>query len=288
MGTLEDPPRVRLHQVTKRYGDRIVLHDLDLTLPPARLVTVEGANGSGKSTLLRLISGVARPTSGSVAGPPGRVGYLSERFDPPRMMRADAYLRHLGRISGLSPRSARARTDALIELLAIRPGPSCRLGALSKGNLQKVGLAQVFLADHDLIVLDEPRTALETSTWPVLDMLMADHVERGALVVRSEHDPDVLAAATDRVQVRDGSIARHHSPPLGAATAAHFRIRSYPLAESTLNSAALVAEIPAAVVEHDEVGTLCLRVPVDQKDSVLRWLLRNGWSVTRLEPDERA
>jgi ABC-type multidrug transport system ATPase subunit len=279
---------VQLHQVTKRYGRRVVLRGVDLALPPGRLVTVEGANGSGKSTLLRVIAGIAPPTSGTVAVVPGRVGYLPEVFDPPRLMRADTYLRQLGRISGLSPRSARTRAEAMVELLAIRPGPGHRLGALSKGNLQKVGLAQVFLAFPDLIVLDEPRTALETSAWPLLDRLVADHVEQGALVVCSEHDPKVLAAAPDRVRVRDGSVVQSHDTIPGTAGAAHFRIRGHPLDRSAPDRTELVADLPAAVIERAEAGTLSLRVPAQEKDEVLRWLLTHGWSITLVEADHRA
>ncbi|PJJ62184.1 ATP-binding cassette domain-containing protein [Compostimonas suwonensis] len=285
---------IELDQVTKRYGDRTVLREVDLALAPGTSFVIEGANGSGKSTLLRLIAGVAQPTSGRLRGIPRRVGYLPERFTPPPLMRADAYLRHIGRISGLTTARARARTEELMELLVIRPTPRHRLGTLSKGNLQKVGIAQVFVADHELIVLDEPRTGLEISAWPTLSQLIRDRAAQGGLVVSTEHEPGVIDDAQNLLRVNEGRVAtaeaRQRTP-----RSRRFRILARPTGTDPAGRLPPLSEFRTAQVDaptdartsadlhSDEVR---IRVEAAEKDALLLELLQSGWSVTDVRSED--
>lgn len=198
---------MRLEAVTHRYGDVDVLQDVDLDLDGH--VVVHGPNGSGKSTLLRIVAGAAEPTRGRVVDRPRHVAYLPERFSPPAALRADDYLRRTARVLGLSPADATRRTTDLLGRLDLRPGPSARLGALSKGNRLKVGLAHAFCAPVGLVVLDEPRDGLDAAASAVLGELVDEAVGRGAVVVRAVHD-DVSPGAVHlrvgggRVQVMAG------------------------------------------------------------------------------------
>jgi ABC-type Mn2+/Zn2+ transport system ATPase subunit len=291
---------IALHGVSKRYGGRTVLSGVDLALPAGGTVVVAGANGSGKSTLLRMIAGIARPTSGRVSGIPLRVGYLSEGFAPPPLMRADVYLRHMGRISGLDAPTARRRAAELTELLDIRPGAHERLGRLSTGNRQKVGIAQVFLAENALMVLDEPTTGLEEPAWALLDMLVQERVAGGALVLRSEHDPALVRSAALVLRVADGRASLGPGPDadadadvdavadVDAATEVHggsadaggalysIRVRR---AGSPMGSASFGAGFPMAVVVERRPDGLTVLVGEPERDGLLLHLLQSGWSV---------
>lgn len=178
-----------LQDVSKRYRRRVILDGVSVQLTPGTTTAVEGANGSGKSTLLRILAGVSAPTSGRVLGTPTRVGFLPAAFAPPPLMRAADYLRHLGRIHGLTAAAARRRSADLLEQFDLAPGPGARLGRLSTGNLRKVGIAQAFLGDAELIVLDEPRAGLDQQSRSVLDQLVASRVAAGAIMIIADHQP---------------------------------------------------------------------------------------------------
>jgi ABC-type multidrug transport system ATPase subunit len=151
-----------------------VLDGVDLEVERGRVIGILGTNSSGESTLLRILARFCRESAGTVAGRP-RVGYLPDRFPAAQRMSARAYLRHMGRIHGLRNLS---EVDALLERFALVGGTRVPLRQLSKGNAQRVGLAQAVLVRPELLVLDEPWSGLErhtpagtgasSSTWSVL------------------------------------------------------------------------------------------------------------------------
>lgn len=275
---------ITLHQVSKRYGDRIVLRPLDLAIRGGESIVVQGANGSGKSTLMRMIAGVSRPTSGTVDGIPERVGYLPERFRPPSLMRADVYLRHVGRIGNLNATTARQRIDSLSHILGIRPSVNERLGRLSKGNLQKIGLAQVFLPEHRLIVLDEPRTGLERAAWPALDELISNAVQRGAVVVSSEHDAHLIESAPRLLR-----IAANEATVIEQVTALRrVEFVVLPASEKAGELDRMLARFSSVTVESRTAGrdhSVVIWADSSEKDALLLCLLANGWTVNRLRMD---
>src|SRR4051794_816714 len=98
---------MRLTSIGKRYArGRWVLAGVDLEVSPGRVIAVAGPNGSGKSTLLNIMAGVTRPTTGAVTGRPRSIGYVPERFPVRTQLWAADYLRHMGRIRGLSAAAA--------------------------------------------------------------------------------------------------------------------------------------------------------------------------------------
>ena len=177
---------VRLEHVGKRFGRRWVLEDVDLELPPQSLTVVRGANGCAKSTLLRIAAGVTSPSRGTVRQRPMQVALVPDRFAPPRLT-ARAYLDHLGRLRGLDARLRRRRIAELADLLALAPGPDAPLQSLSRGNAKKVALAQAFLAPRELVVLDEPRAALDEHAEAALDALVATALGFGSAVLVADH-----------------------------------------------------------------------------------------------------
>jgi ABC-type uncharacterized transport system ATPase subunit len=131
--------------VSKRYGRREILADVDLQLNAGELLALVGANGSGKSTVLRLMVGLSRPSAGSVQRNADVVSYVPDVFTSHDRLSASAYLRHMGRIRGLSTRTARDRSLELLDRLALSGGADTPMRKLSKGNAQKVALAQALL-----------------------------------------------------------------------------------------------------------------------------------------------
>jgi ABC-type multidrug transport system ATPase subunit len=200
---------VRLVKVGKRYGrGHWVLGNVDVVVSGGQVLAFRGGNGSGKSTLLRIMSGVSKPTTGVVTGRPPVVGYVPDRFSPDGRLSAVTYLAHLGRMRGLTTRTATARGRELLARLALVGGPEARLHTLSKGNSQKVALAQALLVPPDLLVLDEPWSGLDASVHGVLADVIAEVAARGGAVVFTDHRESVTHAhATRTYLVRDGSVS---------------------------------------------------------------------------------
>ncbi|HET6504251.1 MAG TPA: ATP-binding cassette domain-containing protein, partial [Amycolatopsis sp.] len=243
----------RLQGVGKRYGrGAAVLTDVNLEILPGQAIGVIGANGSGKSTLLRILARLSRPSTGTVSGAPS-VGYLPDRFPAGTRMSALSYLGHLGRISGMSDVDNKAA--ALLERLALEGGPRTPLRNLSKGNAQKVALAQAMLAAPELLVLDEPWSGLDPAAHTVLGELLTEARERGAGVVFAEH--------------RD-EFARTHATEV-------FELSGRTLREPS-------EEPKARIVLRNPGGHLVTStVPASRSDAVLLQALQRGWSVVRVQ-----
>jgi ABC-type multidrug transport system ATPase subunit len=251
---------IRLRGVGKRYGRApAVLSGVDLEVPPGQVLGVVGTNGSGKSTLLRVLAGVSQPSEGTVEGSPS-LGYVPDRFPAATRMSAIAYLRHLGRIRGVSDVDARAA--ALLGRLALAGGPRTPIRQLSKGNAQKVGMAQALLTDPELLVLDEPWSGLDPAAHGVLAELIDEARARGAGVVFTAHDEKVAQANASTVRrLRDGKLT-----PLNGESPVRIVLRG--------DGEALWPE--AIGRDGDQVE---LAVPADRVDKVLLDALQRGWSV---------
>lgn len=189
---------VLLDQVSKRYGrGPWVLRDL--TLEVSGLAVLTGANGTGKSTLLKIAAGVLKPSTGRVVRP-ASVGYVPERFPSDVKMSASSYLAHMGRVR-------RVGANDVLERLGFVGSLTAPMSELSKGNAQKVALAQAFLAS-DVLVLDEPWTGLDPAAAAELVSLLEG---RTALV--SDHEGH-LASAT-RVDLAGGHVTIELSRVVG-------------------------------------------------------------------------
>lgn len=260
---------MRLSGIGKRYGGGPwVLADVDLDLAGGDVVAVTGGNGAGKSTLLRVLVGLTRPTVGSVLRRPRRVGYVPDRFPPHDRMTARSYLTHMGRVRGLRTTDAVDRADALLDRLALVGGAGTALRGLSRGNAQKVALAQALLVEPDLLVLDEPWSGLDASAHGVLSRIIAETRDAGRCVVFTDHREAVTSAhATRTYRIDGGRLAGHD---VGA------------LARVELRRTSADAVDPAAlpgVVDVRGRERAVLVVADEACDAVLRAALDGGWSV---------
>ncbi|MFJ8662030.1 ATP-binding cassette domain-containing protein [Streptomyces sp. NPDC093795] len=205
---------MRLERVGRRHGLRgpWVLREVGLDLPAATLVRVVGTNGTGKSTLLRLVAGVDAPSEGRVTGRPGRTAYVPERFPVALPFTAADYLVHLGRIQGLGRAAARAGAGEWLERFGAAEHAGTDMAELSKGTSQKIAVAQAFLADPALLVLDEAWTGLDTRARAELDTAVRERRAAGATIVFVDHDPRRLAGASDAVYAVASGRVRQADP----------------------------------------------------------------------------
>jgi ABC-2 type transport system ATP-binding protein len=197
---------ISLVGVGKRYGrGPLVLSGIDLVVRPGEPLVVRGANGSGKSTLLRIVAGCAAPTHGRVVGLPATVGYVPDRFPARLRMPADVYLGHLLRVR--PHRTAGEEPRDLLQRLGFRGGTRTSMNQLSKGNAQKVGLAQALSSGALLLVLDEPWSGLDADTRPILTAAIAKAVADGVALVVADHTGTADTLVGHRaVAMRDGRL----------------------------------------------------------------------------------
>src|SRR6185369_8152663 len=151
-----------------------VLRGLDLDVPRGGFVVVTGANGSGKTTLLRLVVGLAQPTAGEleVGVPRGRVGFLAHEPLVYRELTALENLDLYGRLYRVPER--RERIGMLLERFGLWDVRHDRVASYSRGITQRLALCRVLLHEPELLVLDEPYSALDDAGAELLDAQLAE------------------------------------------------------------------------------------------------------------------
>lgn len=172
----------------KRYGEKRVLRGIDLELPDGGFLVVTGANGSGKTTLLRIFAGLAQPTEGRIerAATRGQVGYLGHEPLVYRELTAVENLELYGRLYRVAER--RERIGMLLERFGLWEVRHERVVSYSRGMAQRLALCRVLLHEPDLLVLDEPYSALDEAGAELLDAQLTE-LRGERTFVLATHDP---------------------------------------------------------------------------------------------------
>ncbi len=215
-------PVLRAQHLSKSYRSP-VLRDLDVGIEPGQFVAIMGPSGSGKSTLLHCLSGMDRPTDGSVLLGDTEMTTLSEKelaalrltrfgfvFQQAHLMATLCLLDNIvlpGFLAGLRPRpEITARGEELMESMGIADLAASGVTEVSGGQLQRAGICRALINDPGIVFADEPTGALNSTTaLQILDLLGQVHAS-GTTLVMVTHDAQVAARA-DRVLVLvDGRI----------------------------------------------------------------------------------
>jgi len=190
---------IRGRAIEKRYGRKRVLTGVDVAVPVGGFALVTGPNGSGKTTLLRMLAGLAAPSRGDlvVGADRSQVGYLAHEPLVYRELTALENLDLFGRLYRVPER--RERIGMLLERFGLWDARSERVSAYSRGMTQRLALCRVLLHEPDLLVLDEPYSALDEDGAALLDRELDGLAGAHTLVVAT-HDPERLARlATQRL-----------------------------------------------------------------------------------------
>jgi NitT/TauT family transport system ATP-binding protein len=225
-------PKVELRDVGLRYfgltGETEALRDISLKVAPGEFVAIIGQSGCGKSTLLSLISGILRPTAGAVlldgqpvAGPSRKVGYMLQQdylFEW-RTILENAVLG--AEIQGLDMNKARQRARRLLDRYGLGQFLEHLPRQLSGGMRQRVALARTLCTEPDIVLLDEPFSALDSQTRLTLADEVTEILRRdGKTVVLVTHDIGEAIGMAERVIVlsrRPGRVKSDHPIRLGPA-----------------------------------------------------------------------
>jgi heme exporter protein A len=183
---------IRGRGVEKRYGRKRVLRNVNISVPAGGFAVVTGPNGSGKTTLLRLLAGLTQPTRGdlSVDVDRSRIGYLAHAPLVYRELTAVENLDLFGRLYRIPER--RERIGMLLERFSLWNARNERVSTYSRGMTQRLALCRTLLHDPDLLVLDEPYSALDEEGAALLDGEL-EALAESRTVVLATHDPERLA-----------------------------------------------------------------------------------------------
>jgi ABC-2 type transport system ATP-binding protein len=212
---------VIVEDITKIYGNQLALDNISFSVDSGTVLGILGPNGAGKSTLLKIITGYLRQTSGQVKingleVDPDKleikrmIGYLPEN----NPLYTDLYVKeHLGLVAGLYAIPNRnKRIDEMIELTALGSEMHKKIGALSKGYRQRVGLAQALLHDPALLILDEPTSGLDPAQLVEIRQLIRN-ISSNKTVLLSTHIMQEVEAICDRVLIlNQGKVVALETP----------------------------------------------------------------------------
>lgn len=179
---------------------RVALENVSLAVGRGRLVAIIGPNGSGKSTLLKVAAGLLAPASGlrrwGAAEPP-RLGYLPEQAELPAGLTAAALLTALGRIQGADRAKAEREAEVMLGRVGLTTVADRSPATYSRGQRQRLSLAQALLGSPDLLLLDEPAAGLDPHGMALLENVLREERGRGAGVVFTTHFLPRLEALCD-------------------------------------------------------------------------------------------
>jgi ABC-type multidrug transport system ATPase subunit len=230
------------------------VEEFSLQVVEGEILGIAGPNGAGKTTIIAMMLGYLRPTTGTVEinGLPARtyierngIGYLSELIAIPPKWRADTALVRYATLAGIPDVEIPLRVNEVIEKLGLAEHRDKKVKALSKGNLQRLGLAQALLRDDQILVLDEPTHGLDP-VWTQRFRGIVEELRRpDRTILIASHNLDELQRLADRVAIIDhGRLQRVVSTGYeqNAPTATRFRLtlaggfdrigESFPHAES--------------------------------------------------------
>ena len=265
--------------LTKWYGSARGVEDLSFSIEKGEIFGYLGPNGSGKTTTIRCLMGLLRPTSGEcrVLGErvaPGRaiqhtrIGYLPGEFRIWPRLTARKSLRILAALG--NGNNISKRQEELAERLDL--DLDRRVGALSKGNRQKVGVLYAFQHRPDVLILDEPTIGLDPLMRQIVLDLIREAAQAGATVLLSSHDLGEVAAVCGRAAIlRHGRLVEL-APISNIVQQGERRLEVW-FVEGTQIPALPADQLPGVRVIQQDSDTLHIAYQ-GTADAVLKWLAR--------------
>ena len=251
------------HGLRKSYGGVLALKDLTFTAAPGQTIGLLGPNGSGKSTTINVLTGLIRPSAGSVTWQGTNIhdqlvayqstlGYVPEEPRLYAYLSAPEYLRLVGGLRDIERVVLDRRIDRYLELFALESDRHAPLSSFSKGMRQKVLIAAALLHDPAVVVFDEPCSGLDVASTLMLRSLVRTLAEAGKVIVYSSHVLDMVEkVCTDVIILHHGTVVAQDSVSRLRELAAAASL------EEVFAQLAVDANVEATGRELAGVGTLC-------------------------------
>ena len=206
--------KLEVKDLRKSFGDKEVLHGISFSIESGKALGLLGRNGAGKTTTIRILMDVFHANSGTITvdrrpfhPKQFRIGYLPEERGLYPKKGVEEQLMYLAQLRGSSRADAKQQTMRWLKRLGVEEYAQNRLETLSKGNQQKVQLAQTLVCDPDLVILDEPFSGLDPVNSQILKDVIQEQIEAGKLVIFSSHQMSYVEEfCEDIVLINRGEI----------------------------------------------------------------------------------
>lgn len=212
--------KVRVENISKSIKNNLVIDNISMSLQSGKIYGFKGINGSGKTMLMRLICGLIRPTVGSVTingktigkdiSFPESIGIFLEN---PAFLDGYSGFNNLKLLSSIKSTA----TDDDIKNSLLRVGLDAdskkKYKKYSLGMKQRLGIAAAIMEKPDIVILDEPTNSLDVNGVELVKSIVKEEKERGALVIISCHDADILNELSDEIfDLENGKVTGHSCP----------------------------------------------------------------------------
>jgi ABC-2 type transport system ATP-binding protein len=205
---------ISIEALTKNYDALVALNNVSLTVGPGEIVGLIGPNGAGKSTLMKIVVGILRPTSGKVSvsghdvvqepeAAKKLVGYVPENPSLYTALTVSEFLRFVGKIRAVTDEDLEAKISESLRTFSLLDKADSLVGSLSKGMKQKVALIAATLHDPDVLILDEPLTALDPKTQAFVHGWISSQGKAGKTVLLSTHNLEIVQDYASRIVIID-------------------------------------------------------------------------------------
>jgi ABC-2 type transport system ATP-binding protein len=249
---------IRLEAVTKCYGRFTAVQPLDLHVRRGELFGFLGPNGAGKTTTIRMVTGVLRPTAGSIhiAGhdllrnpieAKRHTGYIPDRPALYEKLTGGEFLRFVSGLWGRDGVVAERRADELLELFDLSAWKDTLVESYSHGMRQKLLIISALVHSPDVIVVDEPMVGLDPRAARLIKDLLRSFAQQGGTVFLSTHTLEVAEALCDRIAILHGGQIR------ALGTMAELRARA---AAGTAGLEEIFLKLTGSEVVHDVVAAI--------------------------------
>jgi ABC-2 type transport system ATP-binding protein len=221
---------IRTRGLTKHYGDLVAVDRLDLEVHAGEIFGLLGQNGAGKTTTILMLLGLTEPTDGEarvVGLDPARnplevkrrVGYMPDSVGFYTDLTGRENLRYTARLNRIPGNEAETTIDQVLEQVGLADRADNLVDTYSRGMLQRLGIADALVKDPDILILDEPTTAIDPlGVVEILDLIRTLADERGLAVLLSSHLLDQAQSICDRVGIfHRGRLVGHGTVPELAA-----------------------------------------------------------------------
>ncbi|MCQ2316239.1 MAG: ATP-binding cassette domain-containing protein [Bacteroidales bacterium] len=208
---------IKVSHVTKKYDRQLALNDVNLDIEKGRIVGLLGPNGAGKSTLMKIITCFIPPTEGTVSvegydilADPMEVrrcvGYLPEHNPLYLDMYVREYLEFVAGIHHITGTDAKKRIDEMIEKTGLTVEMRKKIGALSKGYRQRVGLAQAMMHNPSVLILDEPTSGLDPNQLVEIRALITELGKEKTVLLSTHIMQEVEAMCPEIIIINKGVV----------------------------------------------------------------------------------
>jgi ABC-2 type transport system ATP-binding protein len=291
---------VEVKNLTKVFGTQRAVDDISFTVEQGQVLGFLGPNGAGKSTTMKIATCYLPPTSGTilvngydVVNNPMEVrrsvGYLPEHNPLYLDMYVHEYLEFVASVYNLKGKYAKARIQEMVELCGLTLEQGKKIGALSKGYRQRVGLAQALVHDPKVLILDEPTTGLDPNQIVEIRALIKQ-IGQNKTVIFSTHIMQEVAAICDRVVIINrGKLVANSDVASLQAGGKHEKVTLVEF-EQAIGIEALQTVTGVIRVEQAQANTyrIISQKDADIRSSVFRIAAERNWPLVGLKQEENS